>query len=337
MRPRRARAAGMTFTRMTLARMTLVRTALTLGAAVAASIATGAKAQTYPDHVVQIFVPTTAGSSADILGRVLADGFSARLGKPVIVVDKPGANGVLGTADVARANPDGYTLMHGATYSITVQPLTDKEAGYTVKSFTPICQTFKNDQVVVVPPNSPLKTARDLIEAAKRKPGAVTVGTPGIATIPHLAMIELANLAKVEFNDIPFKGPAEELQNVRSGQVDFAAVPLTAAAGSGLAMPGIFAETRNPALPNVPTFKEQGYDVAPLSYGGLLGPAGMPADVVHKLESACIAVIKSDAAQRVVKNTMQPADYFADSAGFARNLAIDAAEKARLVPMLHPN
>jgi len=287
--------------------------------------------------VVQIFVPTTAGSSADILGRVLADGFSARLGKPVIVVDKPGANGVLGTADVARANPDGYTLMHGATYSITVQPLTDKEAGYTVKSFTPICQTFKNDQVVVVPPNSPLKTARDLIEAAKRKPGAVTVGTPGIATIPHLAMIELANLAKVEFNDIPFKGPAEELQNVRSGQVDFAAVPLTAAAGSGLAMPGIFAETRNPALPNVPTFKEQGYDVAPLSYGGLLGPAGMPADVVHKLESACIAVIKSDAAQRVVKNTMQPADYFADSAGFARNLAIDAAEKARLVPMLHPN
>jgi tripartite-type tricarboxylate transporter receptor subunit TctC len=322
MGPRRAHAAGV---------------AMVLGAALAASTATGAKAQSYPDHVVQIIVPATAGSSADILGRVLADGFAARLGKPFIVVNKAGANGVLGTADVARATPDGYTLMHGATYSITVQPLTDKDAGYSAKSFTPICQTFKNDQVVVVPPNSPLKTAHDLVEAAKRKPGAVTAGTPGIATIPHLAMIELAALAKVEFNDIPFKGPAEEIQNVRSGQIDFAAVPLTAAAGSGLPMPGIFAETRNPALPNVPTFKEQGYDVAPLSYGGLLGPSGMPADVVHKLESACVAIIKSDAAQRVVKNTMQPADYFADSAGFARNLAIDAAEKARLVPMLKPN
>ncbi len=305
-----------------------------LGAAASAPI--GAAAQTYPDHVVQIIAPATAGSSADILGRVLADGFSAQLGKPFIVVNKPGANGVLGTADVARANPDGYTLLHGATYSITVQPLTDPQAGYTAQSFTPICQTFKNDQVIVVAPNSPLKTARDLVEAAKRKPGAVTAGIPGIATIPHLAMIELAEQAKVEFNDVPFKGPAEEIQNVRSGQIDFAAVPLTAAAGSGLPMPGIFAETRNPSLPDVPTFKEQGYDIAPLSYGGLLGPAGIPAEVTRKLEAACIAVMKSEAALRVAKNTMQPADYFADSAGFARNLALDAAEKARLVPMLHP-
>src|SRR5580692_9616185 len=132
--------------------------------------ATGAAAQNYPERVVQIIVPATPGSSADILGRVLADGLSAQLGKPFVIINKPGANGVLGTADVSRANPDGYTLMHGATYSVTVQPLTDKDAGYTLKSFTPICQTFKNDQLIVVPPNSPLKTARDLIEAAKQKP-----------------------------------------------------------------------------------------------------------------------------------------------------------------------
>jgi len=126
-----------------------------------------------------------------------------------------------------------------------------------------------------------------------------------------------------------------EMQAVRSGQIDFAAVPLTAAAGSGLAMPGLFADARNPALPDVPTFKEQGYDIAPLSFGGLLGPAGMPDEVTHKLESACVAIIKSDAAQRVVKNTLQPADYFADSAGFARDLEKDVAEKTRLVPMLN--
>jgi len=312
------------------------------GAMLAASVAIGvaaadtATAQTYPDRVVQIIVPSTAGSSADILGRVLADGMSAQLGKPFIVVDKAGANGVLGSADVARAKPDGYTLMHGATYSITLQPLTDKEAGYTVKSFTPICQTFKNDQVIVLPPNSPLKTARDIVDAARAKPGALNVGIPGVGTIPHLAMVALAKQAKVEFNDVPFKGPAEEMQATRSSQIDFAAVPLTAAAGSGLAMPGLFAEARNPALPDVPTFKEQGYDIAPLSFGGLLGPAGMPDEATRKLESACIAIMKSDAAQRVVKNTLQPADYFAASAGFARNLERDVAEKTRLVPMLKP-
>src|SRR5271169_2457542 len=298
--------------------------------------ATGAVAQSYPERVVQIIVPATPGSSADILGRVLADGMSAQFGKPVIVVNKPGANGVLGTADVARAIPDGYMLMHGATYSVTVQPLTDKDAGYTLKSFTPICQTFKNDQVIVVPPNSPLKTAKDIVEAAKQKPGALNVGIPGISTIPHLAMIQLSQLANVEFNNVPFKGPAEEIQNVLNGQLDFAAVPLTAAVGSGLSMPGIFAISRNPSLPDVPTFKEQGFDVAPLSFGGLFGPAGMPADVTHKLEAACIAIMKSDAAQRVVKNTFQPADYFADAASFARNLETDIAEKTPLVALLKP-
>ena len=302
--------------------------------AILAGAATAVAAQTYPERVVQIIVPATPGSSADILGRVLAEGMAAEFGKPVIVVNKPGANGVLGTADVARANPDGYTLFHGATYSITVQPLTDKDAGYSVKSFTPICQTFKNDQVIVVPPNSALKTANDIVEAAKRKPGALNVGIPGIATVPHLAMVQLAELAHVEFNNVPFKGPAEELQNTRNGQLDFSAVPLTAAAGSGLSMPGIFAVTRNPSLPNVPTFKEQGFDVAPLSFGGLLGPAGMPAEVTKKLERACIAIMKSDAAQRVVKSTFQPADYFADASGFSRNLATDVAEKTPLVKKL---
>jgi len=229
----------------------------------------------------------------------------------------------------------GDARSYDGTASI-VQPLIDKQAGYTVKSFTPICQTFKNDQVAVVPPNSPLKTARDIVEATKRKPGGLNVAIPGIATIPHLAMIAWADQAKVVFNDVPYKGPAEEMQAVRSGQIDFAVVPLTAAAGSGLSMPGLFAEGRNPALPNVPTFKEQGYDVAPLSYGGLLGPAGMPADVTAKLEAACVAVMKGDAAQKVVKHTLQPAGYFADSAGFARNLATDRAEKNRLVPLLQP-
>jgi tripartite-type tricarboxylate transporter receptor subunit TctC len=315
-----------------------MRKAAIIATVAAVAVATGARAQqNYPERVVQIIVPSTPGASADILGRVLADGLSAHFGKPFIIVNKPGAMGVLGTADVARAKPDGYTLFHGATYSIIVQPLTDKDAGYTFKSFTPICQTFKNDQVVVTLPDSPLKTARDLVEAARNKPGLLNVGAPGVGTIPYIAMVELQQQAKVEYNLIPYKGTAEEVEPVRSKQVDFAAVPLTVAAGSGLAMPGIFAEKRNPAIPDVPTFKEQGYDIAPLSIGGLLGPAGMPGDVTNKLAAACVDVMKGKAAQRVVKSTFQPEGYFADAVGFTRNLATDLAEKTRLVPLLHRN
>ncbi len=295
---------------------------------------TAAAAQDYPERVVHIIVAATPGSSADILGRTLADGMTAQLGKPFVIMNRPGANGVIGTADVARATPDGYTLLHGAAYSITVQPLIDKDAGYTAKSFTPICQTFKNDQVIIVPPNSPLKTVHDLIDAAKQKPGALNVGIPGIATIPHIALIQLAQQARVEFNDVPFKGPAEEIQNTRSGQLDVAVVPLTAAAGSGLPMPGLFASARNPSLPDVPTVKEQGYDVAPLSIGGLFGPARMPADVIRKLADACTALARGGTFDNIAKSTSQPPDYSADSAGFAQNLERDIAEKTALVPML---
>jgi tripartite-type tricarboxylate transporter receptor subunit TctC len=99
-------------------------------------------------------------------------------------------------------------------------------------------------------------------------------------------------------------------------------------------MPGIFATARNAALPDVPTFKEQGFEVAPLSFGGLLGPAGLAADVKRKLSDACITTMRSEAAQRVAKNTLQPPDYFADSAGFAHNLELDVAEKTRLLGTL---
>jgi len=231
--------------------------------------ATGAAAQNYPERLVQIIVPATPGSSADILGRVLADGMSTQFGKPVIVVNKPGANGVLGTADVARANPDGYILMHGATYSVTVQPLTDKDAGYTLKSFT-----------ADLPDLQERPGHRGAAEFAAedgerhRRGGEAEAGCaqcrhsrhrhhPAPRHDPACA----TGQGRVQRRAI--QGAGRGNPDTRSGQLDFSAVPLTAAAGSGLTMPGLFAATRNPSLPDVPTFKEQGYDVAPLSFGGL--------------------------------------------------------------------
>ena len=117
------------------------------------------------------------------------------------------------------------------------------------------------------------------------------------------------------------------------GRSNFSVVPLTAAANSGLVTPGLFAEKRH-RIPDVPTVKEQGYDVAPLSIGGLYGPAGLPADIKNKLEAACLTAKQSEPFQRIVKATFQPGDYFADSAGFAANLNKDVEDKRRLLTAL---
>jgi tripartite-type tricarboxylate transporter receptor subunit TctC len=299
----------------------------------ALAILTGAAAaETFPSRIIEIVVPSTPGSSADILGRVLGDGMGAKLGQRFIILNKPGASSTLGAAEVARAQPDGYTLMHTAVFAITVQPVTQKTA-YTPQSFTPICQTFKNDQVIVAR-KGVYKDLAAIMTASKAKTGGLNYGSPGIATIPHLSMAELSQISKVPFNHVPFKGPAESISMTMGGQIDFAVAPLTAAAKSELAMVALFAEKRNPAIPDVPTVKEQGFDVAPLSIGGILGPARMPADVTKKLEAACVATRDTEPFQKIVKNTFQPADYFADAAGFAKNLNKDIADKRKLLTSL---
>jgi tripartite-type tricarboxylate transporter receptor subunit TctC len=318
--------------RMTAAAAALIALSTALGAV--SSVISSALAQSYPERTVEITVPSSPGATADMLGRVLADSFTQQLGQRFIVVNKAAASGVVGSAAVAHARPDGYTLLHGAAFSLTVQPLTDKQTGYTHKSFEPICQTFKNDQVIVVRPDSPLKSAGDLIAAAKAKPGGLNYGHPGIATIPHLAMIEFSRMAAIEFNQVPFKGPAEAVQMTLAGQIDFAAVPLPTAAASGLRMPALFAPIRNPAIPDVPTMKEQGFDVAPLSFGALVGPAGLSADITRRLADACRAGAQSDAYVRLAKNAFQPNDYYGDAAALAANMEKDVAEKKRLLGSL---
>ena len=313
--------------------MTRCRTIIAAIAAATFGLAGSAAAQTYPDRIVEFVVPSTPGASADILGRILADSMSAQFGQRFVVLNKPGAGGVLGTAQVAQAKPDGYTLLHGAAVSVTVAPLTERQAGYTDKSFEAICQTFKNDQVIVARPNT-YKNVADLIAASKAKAGGLNYGSPGLGTIPHLAMAELSQITQVPFNHVPFKGPAESIQMAIAGQIDFTVAPLTAAAGSGLFMPGLFAEKRNASIPDVPTVREQGFDVAPLSIGGLVAPAGLPADVKQKLERACMTAMQSEAFQRIVKTTFQPGDFAADSAGFAANLTKDVAAKRRLLTAL---
>ena len=146
-------------------------------------------------------------------------------------------------------------------------------------------------------------------------------------------MIEFSRMAGVEFNQVPFKGPAEAVQMTHAGQLDFAAVPLSSAAASGLRMPAVrrCSQSRHSRLP---TMKEQGFAVAPLSFGALVGPAGLPTEVKRKLADTCRTTAHSEAYLRTAKGAFQPDDYYGDSAALARNLEEDVAEKRRLLGAL---
>lgn len=293
-----------------------------------------ARAQGYPERPVEVTVAFSPGAVTDTLGRALADGLGKELGGRFVVVNKTGATGAIGSAAVARAAPDGYSLLFAPAVSLTVVPLTNKQAGYTHRSFEPICQTFVNEMVIVVRPDAPFKTAADIVAAAKARPGRVSYAHLGIGSIPHLAMVEFAGSAGVSFNAVPYKGDAEVMQNVLGGQVDFGAVTLSSAAEGGLRVLSLFGQARNPGIPDVPTLKEQGFDVAPYSFGGLLGPAGLGEDVKRKLASSCRAAAQGESYKRLAKTLLQPDGYYADGAAFARSLEQDLDDKSRLLAQI---
>jgi tripartite-type tricarboxylate transporter receptor subunit TctC len=306
-------------------------------ALLAGALATGTndvRAQGYPERVIEMINPYSPGGATDIMGRGLAESLSVQLGQRVIVLNKAGATGSIGTAAVARANPDGYTLLFTAAVSMVVNPLTQPQAGYTLNSFDHICQTFKNEMVIVVHPDSPFRSVAALVTAAKDKPGALNYAVLGIGSVPHLVAVEFSQAAGVTFYPIPFKGDSDVMQQVYGRHVDFAVVVLASAATSGMRMLGLFSKDRNPAIPDVPTMREQGFDVAPASIGGLSAPAGLPEDVKRKLDGACRSAALSEGFARVTRNVFQPNDYYAGSADYTKALDQDLIDKRRMLTQL---
>jgi tripartite-type tricarboxylate transporter receptor subunit TctC len=206
--------------------------------------------------------------------------------------------------------------------------------GFSAKSFQPICQAFENQMALVVKPDSPFRTARDIVEAGRARP--VAFASTAVGTITHLAAAALADAGKVTLNHVPFRGDGDLMPQVIGGHVDFGSVTLASAAAAGPAVRvlAIFADARNPSLPDAPTVKEQGYDVAPTSFGGLFAPAGVSADVMSKLESGCKFAVEQPAYGALAKRLHQGDRYYADAAAFAKRLEQDVADKAELLKRL---
>ncbi|NIK50037.1 tripartite tricarboxylate transporter substrate binding protein [Variibacter gotjawalensis] len=266
------------------------------------------------------------------MARALAAALSARLGQPFQVVNRAGGGGSLGTASVAHAMPDGYTLFFGATYVLTVLPaMRAVEAAYTSDSLTPICQTVSNAMVLAVRADSPFQTVNDLVEAARSAPGTIKYGHQGIGTIPNLAMEEFLDVSKLKIEAAASRSEGGALSELLAGTVDVAVVVQGTVVGRDVRILGIFTEERHPRFPEVPTIREQGFEVAPVSIGGLMAPAATPREVVTRLAAACEQAAKDPIYVEAARQVGQPDSYFANIATFRHRLNRDIDIKKKLL------
>jgi tripartite-type tricarboxylate transporter receptor subunit TctC len=308
-----------------------------LTAAVAFATALPAQAQgDYPSRVVKIVVPYGAGSVPDILVRGLTGGLSSRLGgQQFIVENKVGGSGALGTMSVARADADGYTLLFAPALVLSVLPQArGVDSGYKSDALAPLCQTFVNTMGLIVRPDSTIRSVTDLVAAAKQRPGALNYGHPGVLTIPQLAMEEFLQTAAIDIKDIPFRTGPQAIAELLGGRIDVVTQVMGTEVGQNVRVIGVFGEKRLAALPDAPTVKEQGFDVSPASFGGLLAPAGTPSPIVAKLAAACTGAAKDDAYATIARRAGQPAEYFDDADAFRRRLSRDVESKARVLARL---
>ena len=251
-------------------------------------LAGAAHAQTFPSKPVHMVISFTAGSSTDIVGRVVAQKLSEMWGQPVVPENRAGAGGSIGSALVAKAAPDGYLLLINSN-AHSVNPAIFAKLPYdTLKDFTEIAPLAMQPNVLVVNTGSPYKSLMDLVNEARAKPGAVNWGHAGLGSGTHLNTEKFIAAANIKVTQVPFKGTPEVIQAMFSNSVDCYWVPISAGMAhikSGKLRPlAVSTAQRNPTLPDVPTTGEAGVRNAdaPLWFG-VWGPAGMPAEVVSKL------------------------------------------------------
>jgi tripartite-type tricarboxylate transporter receptor subunit TctC len=247
----------------------------------------------YPSKNIRMIVPSPTGGPSDLVARILGDKLSVSLGTPVIVDNRPGASQIVGTATVAKAAPDGYTLLQAAA-NMAINPITVPDLPYdTVKDFAPISMTHLTPYVFIVSAQSPVKSLPELLKFIRANPGKITYGITGPGSPQQLATLLLAQMAGglTGMTEVAYKGSSPAHPDVISNRISFMIDPLAAAAPhvkSG-ALRGLAVSTpqRNPSFPEIPTAAEAGvpgYDFS--SWGGVLAPAGTPRAIVQKLNAA---------------------------------------------------
>jgi len=265
----------------------------------AAFACTAAAAASYPDRAVTIVVPFPAGGTTDVLARHMGKALSEKWGQPIVIENKSGASGTIGSADVARSSPDGYRLLFTATHHIINPTLLKDTISYDTKAaFSNIALVASVPNVLVVNKNFEAKTVQDLIRMAKEKPGAINFGSAGIGGANHLSGELFAYMAGVKLTHIPYRGAAPSLNDLLAGQIPvmFDSVPgvLAHIQSGSLRALGVTSKERVPQLKDVPTIAEAGVkDFEAISIFGLYGQKNMPAMVLEKISNDVRNVLQS--------------------------------------------
>jgi tripartite-type tricarboxylate transporter receptor subunit TctC len=253
---------------------------------VAAAIPNDARAQTFPDRALTMIVPFPPGGNTDIMARALQSELYKVLGRTIVVLNKGGAAGTLGIIELTKANPDGYTVALTPNNPLTAQPYL-QALPYGLDSFHYVCLSFYAPYVLMAGPRAPFKTFPEFVAFARAKPENLVYGHPGIASQPHLGMLAVLKAIGADALGVPFQGAGPMAHALLSGTVMAITETPAVAAASNLTVLAALADQRIPALPDVPTMRELGYPAEAFTAGGIIAPAGTPADVVAVLEQAC--------------------------------------------------
>jgi len=249
----------------------------------------GSKTIEYPTKPINLIVPYAPGGSSDLSARPFADKLKDLLGQPVVVVNKAGAGGSVGAAEVARSKGDGYTLLNASIGPITIVPYTT-DVGYYYDNFKPVSQMTDIPLAIAVQGNSPIKDLKGFIEYAKENPGKIRIGNPGAGNIQHVACEYFCKLAGIEVTNMPFEGANPAVAALLGGHVEAVFTGVTEVTphykSGAFRILAVTSEKRMETMPDAPTFKEQGYDVLFGVWYGVLAPKDTPDEVVVKLAEA---------------------------------------------------
>jgi tripartite-type tricarboxylate transporter receptor subunit TctC len=263
-------------------------------------------AQSYPNKPIALVVPQTAGGTNDIVARLVAPAFGEALGASVVVENRPGAGGNIGTQSVARSAKDGYTLLLTINSAQAINPALYKNPGFDpINDFVPLYYIGATPYVLVTPPGSPYKTLADVVAAAKKKPGELSYASAGNGTISHLLGAMLNTSAGIEMQHIPYKGVAPAINDVLGGQVPLAFASLPSAlnyikAGKLQAI-AISSAKRSSVAPDIPTIAETYPDCVGEVWVAIFAPMGVNVDVVKKVQAAMDKVMtRSDVREKLI-------------------------------------
>lgn len=269
------------------------------------ALASTAIAKKYPDHPVTIIVPYSPGGVTDLYGRVIADYLGKLWDVPVIVENKAGAGTMIGTADAARAEPDGYTLLL-TSYAYTSNPILRKKLLYPKDALRPVMLLGNSRNMLVVSAQTDLHTLEDVIAKAKKSPGNLKLASSGNGSSPHIAAELWAKEVGVTITHVPYKGTSPAMNDVLAGEVDgiFDGPSAMPKVKAGLLRAiAIASEKRHPGAPGVPTFRELGVDLVFGSWFGFLVPKNTPDAIVEKLNADLRKAVEDPATRAAIDKT----------------------------------